>query len=110
MQYREQTRPMIFIAWDGRTGFHGRRIDEIFLLFVWIHILQQGIWDMETRKLSRPRPRNSSISSSNRFLRRYCPFRAPSFFKRLELGERLDSLTSAGQNTQSVEADLENES
>jgi hypothetical protein len=28
--------------------------DEIFLLFVWIHILQQGIWDIETRKLSRP--------------------------------------------------------
>lgn len=37
--------------------------DEIFLLFVWIHILQQGIWDMETRKLSRPRTRNSLISS-----------------------------------------------
>lgn len=39
----------------GRVyGFHGRRMDEIFLLFVWIHIVQQGIWDMETRKLSDP--------------------------------------------------------
>lgn len=36
-----------------RTYFHGRRFDEMFLLFVWIHILQQGIWDIETRELSR---------------------------------------------------------
>ena len=35
-----------------RTYFHGRRFDEMFLLFVWIHILQQGIWDIETRELS----------------------------------------------------------
>lgn len=41
----------------------------MFLLFVWIHIVQQGIWDMETRKLSRS-PMNSFISSPNRFLRR----------------------------------------
>lgn len=41
----------------------------MFLLFVWIHIDQQGIWDIETRKLSRPLM-NFLISSSNRFLRR----------------------------------------
>jgi hypothetical protein len=86
-------------------GFRGRRMDKIFLLFVWIHIVQQGIWDMETRKLSR---------SPNEFLyiqvkplpSPNCPFRASNSLKHLELGERLDSLAGAGQNTESVEADL----
>jgi hypothetical protein len=49
-----------------------------------------------------PRPRNSFISSSNRFR----PFRAPRSIQRLELAERLDGLASAGQDTQDVEADL----
>ena len=35
-------------------SFHRRRVEEIFLIFAWIHILQRGIWDIETRKLSRP--------------------------------------------------------
>jgi hypothetical protein len=30
--------------------FHRSRIEEIFLIFAWIHILQRGIWDIGTRK------------------------------------------------------------
>lgn len=47
----------------------------MFLLFVWIHIVQQGIWDMETRKISRP-PMNSIIQFKP-LPSPYCLFRAP---------------------------------
>lgn len=76
----------------------------MFLLFVWIHIVQQGIWDIETRKLSRS-PMNCLISCSNRFLRRIV-FPSTQEFKRLELGESLDGLAGTGQDAQDVEADL----
>lgn len=76
----------------------------MFLLFVWIHILQQGIWDMETRKLSRS-PMRFFISHSNRFFR-HVVFPSTQELKRLELGESLDGLTGTGQDTQNVEADL----
>lgn len=39
-------------------SFHRRVVEEIFLIFAWIHILQRGIWDIETRKLSRPPSKN----------------------------------------------------
>lgn len=76
----------------------------MFLLFVWIHIVQQGIWDMETRKLSRS-PMKFFISHSNRFLR-HDVFPSTQELKRLELGESLDGLAGTGQDTQDVEADL----
>jgi hypothetical protein len=92
---------------SGRVyGFHGRRIDEIFLLFVWIHILQQGIWDMETRKLSRPPSKKFLYIQFKPLPSPYCPFRAPETIQRLELAESLDGLASAGQDAQDVEADL----
>jgi hypothetical protein len=81
-------------------------MDEIFLLFVWIHILQQGIWDMETRKLSRPPSKKFLYIQFKPLPSPYCPFRAPRSIQRLELAERLDGLASAGQDTQDVEADL----
>jgi hypothetical protein len=99
--------PHGLLAWDGCTGFHGRRIDEIFLLFMWIHILQQGIWDMETRKLSRtPSAKNSSIQFRPLPSQLLSNSENPVLFKPLELAERLDSLASAGQDTEGVEADL----
>ena len=87
-------------------GFRGRGMVEIFLLFVWIHILQQGIWDMETHKLSRHRPRNSLYIQFKPLPSPFYPSRAPRSIERLELVERLDSLASAGQNAEHVEADL----
>lgn len=39
-------------------SFRRRRVEQIFLIFAWIHIHQRGIWDMETRKLSRPPSKN----------------------------------------------------
>ena len=92
---------------SGRVyGFQGRRVDEIFLLFVWIHILQQGIWDMETRKLSRPPSKKFLYIQFKPLPSPYGPFRAPETIQRLELAESLDGLASAGQDAQDVEADL----
>lgn len=79
-------------------------MDEMFLLFVWIHIVQQGIWDMETHKLSRS-PMKSFISHSTTSFA-VLSFPSTQELKRLELGESLDGLAGARQDTQDVEADL----
>lgn len=65
-----------------------------------------GIWKLVN--YPDPRPRNSFISRSNRFLRRIVHSEHPKSFQRLELAESLDGLASAGQDAQDVEADLSN--
>lgn len=76
----------------------------MFLLFVWIHIDQQGIWDIETRKLSRPLMISLYPVQTASFA--VLSFPSTQEFKRLELRESLDGLAGTGQDTQGVEADL----
>lgn len=80
-------------------------MDKIFLLFVWIHIVQQGIWDMETRKLSRS-PNEFPLYPGQTASFAELSIPSTQLFKHLELGERLDGLTGAGQDAEGVEADL----